>query len=129
MPTSARLSRPHNECTRSLKLPWSSDWLKRWVNFTSQEPFPAICEEGRERYVSPRGMGVVGVYWLDWAATPVARRMQNAECRMQTRPSVIRRSSANPVPHKFDLRVREKRAALWHPIAGDAAADDLAVEI
>src|SRR6266849_2566548 len=43
--------------------------------------------------------------------------------------SVIRRSSSDPVADQFDLYVGEVRAALRHAIAGDAGADDLAIEI
>src|SRR5712692_6208754 len=42
---------------------------------------------------------------------------------------VIWRSSADPIPDQLGLRIGEIRPALRHPIAGDAGAGDLAVEI
>src|ERR1051325_335662 len=121
--TSALLSRPHSECTRSLKFPWSIDWLKRCVNFTSHVPSVGMCDVGRERSVSPRGRGMMGTY-CSYAKAAVAAKRVAAKIDL-----VIRCPSADPVAHELCLRVVEVRAALRHAVAGDAGAGDLAVEI
>src|SRR5436309_7684891 len=99
------------------------DWLKRCVNLTSHVPVEGMWEVGRERRVSPRGMGSVGVYWLGvWARSGRARRtrMTNVECRMTNEECgrtffirhsgflIIRHSPSNPVSHQLGLRVTEQ---------------------
>src|SRR5437763_920731 len=89
-------------------------------------------------------MGVIGVYAFVCPNASAANKMQNAECRMQTRilllprlhsafcilhSSVIRCSSADPIAHQLDLRVGQVRSALRHAVAGDAGAGDLAIEV
>src|SRR3954447_19001109 len=57
--------------------------------------------------------------------------MLKAESRTQkkARRLIIRRTSADPIAHQFDLRVSEIGAALRHTVAGDSGAGDLAIEI
>src|SRR3954451_3820121 len=57
--------------------------------------------------------------------------MLKAESRTQkkARRLIIRRTSADPIAHQFDLRVSEIGAALRHTVAGDSGAGDLVVDI
>src|SRR6266568_9209059 len=82
-----------------------------------------MWEVGRERSVSPRGIGTTGLYWSCAIAAVAAKRIAAAI------GLIIRRSPPNPVPDQLRLRVGEIWPALRHAVAGDAGAGDLAVEV